>query len=1339
MRLNLIIQRHGLPIVRILWNTSQSSSLGPSSVGPFGLLASRTQNVAYGTGGYTVAQLLEDINDVVPLETADTSVGLNDELCGQWGLEDYVVEDGDEVVVRALQTVDLRARRLSGRHQISWNGRHLIDGVPFGRPYLKRSSSSRPAIKIPPRKRRCTTFSGWQASPHKEEEDAEQENSEDDFNSRELTLYSNGYVDSDQDTVIRHQKNDYDDDVQGSESDVDASDWKDEDFTEEIKDLKEDLSNAKLLGMTNPDVPRPTRNSERLSGLSRHPTTQTKPSGIHKAQSLSPVSQPRSDSVDSAGKANHSPRSLKNVRFLKEPQQETSSSTSTSSSSDEELDSGESGSVSLSSSDGSETSSDSSETSSVVSDSESNAEVTPKPDVKVGPPGQGSPRTKNSNRRTKLRRRLTKLKELGHLPPDADFATLRAWEAANGGGHPLAELTDVTESRSPQAREQSEFEVRRQKLLQDLESGGVDIDAHSEKENIPPQYRKDSVSPPAEKSATGGDTEPATELTADSIHEKQPGVSRKPTVDVGSSRRLLFGSLGVKAPKTKEDEEATRQRLAGQSNQSQFNSQNRTEDLADQPHHDIEENWPDKLVVNAAECFLDDIKLSTPPFPFKQRWDTEAQAVVRQLKGSGHNRKKRPRVSQDDESSGFDADHKNDNTKLNYDDRQPSAQACHDRNDDNRKKRPRVSQDDESSGFDADHKNDNTELNYDDHQPSPQAYREVNDDDGEKRPRVSQDDESSGLDADYKNDNTELNYDDHQPSPQACREGNDDVQEHQSCEMDATLMGDLPLVPEVLTRVPDLVEDEMRKGAIIAYKQLELSKSTNWQPTVSGYQVAVVECLLDSGSARVRLAKRHWNQARPNSNKSEGSRQYSGLEMPEFDDEELEDDGFREVLFGDLIEPKLIQISERADPAEVDEDGMNASLEDAIVDDYDMISLPDPPQPVNTEITISPQTRNDISQIIHDAGFRSTIDSELLEPDFPLLEEHYQNDSRVELEAQGSDASSVVRPPTFAEFPSSPPDIGHSPQKSSGPRSPTSTAHSDIDQRTALQDDAISFSYRDKITTRQKSEDSHQSPTSIHDDADVETRSDKIIETGDSRSKSPSVVTHIDEHPETGLTHSPLLDQTGSFMERPLSPVSVSPNQEYQEVHSPASSMVPNPFFEKDNCDKGQTFPDQPLQDFVDVDWIIDEEPVTDLPSLESIFALNAPPATDLESTTQVSKRQRKSLSSPRQPPSCPPQVPNDHSSPRLPAPRQSPEPAMPDTSQIVDLTVSSPPRSPSGSDKDFAKTEGLPQGPGWVQKSVPARKMRTRSSTNGPGLGETGSPPRRGRGGRGKISKNLS
>lgn len=48
-------------------------------------------------------------------------------------------------------TAEERARTLTGRHQISEDGRHLVDGIPFGRPYLR--NPSRPAVRIPPRKR----------------------------------------------------------------------------------------------------------------------------------------------------------------------------------------------------------------------------------------------------------------------------------------------------------------------------------------------------------------------------------------------------------------------------------------------------------------------------------------------------------------------------------------------------------------------------------------------------------------------------------------------------------------------------------------------------------------------------------------------------------------------------------------------------------------------------------------------------------------------------------------------------------------------------------------------------------------------------------------------------------------------------------------------------------------------------------------------------------------------------------------------------------------------------------------------------------------------------------
>ena len=47
-------------------------------------------------------------------------------------------------------------RRISGRHQISADGKHLIDGVAFGRPLLRRPN--RPPVRIPPRKRRCIMY-----------------------------------------------------------------------------------------------------------------------------------------------------------------------------------------------------------------------------------------------------------------------------------------------------------------------------------------------------------------------------------------------------------------------------------------------------------------------------------------------------------------------------------------------------------------------------------------------------------------------------------------------------------------------------------------------------------------------------------------------------------------------------------------------------------------------------------------------------------------------------------------------------------------------------------------------------------------------------------------------------------------------------------------------------------------------------------------------------------------------------------------------------------------------------------------------------------------------------
>lgn len=123
MRLHLIIQRHGLPVTRILWTTTTSSSSAATisyktPATSSAIASTRAPNASFANGDYSVAQLLEDVNEVVPLETEPRLFG-DGKNSGQWGLEDYVVEvagseclhfmevegllrDGDEVVLVCL-------------------------------------------------------------------------------------------------------------------------------------------------------------------------------------------------------------------------------------------------------------------------------------------------------------------------------------------------------------------------------------------------------------------------------------------------------------------------------------------------------------------------------------------------------------------------------------------------------------------------------------------------------------------------------------------------------------------------------------------------------------------------------------------------------------------------------------------------------------------------------------------------------------------------------------------------------------------------------------------------------------------------------------------------------------------------------------------------------------------------------------------------------------------------------------------------------------------------------------------------------------------------------------
>lgn len=737
--------------------------------------------------------------------------------------------------IRALGLPDLRARKLSGRVQISTDGRRLIDGVPFGRPYLKRSFSARPQIKIPPRKRRRTSLAGLPSSLQDGYND-EEFRAGVDQTGKSLTLYDDESVlPSEQGTVIRRPPPpDLFGDMNESDNDMESSYDDNEDLTQELEALRDEANDTMITDLVDIESPRLTRSSGRISRMTyRDPL---------------PTSSPARLSVVSATvEPSPTPKSTKSVRFQSPSSKQNLDTTDLSSDSDSEDDSSESEEeAGLSDSDSScseqssadvveeprydeaneDSSTDSSDDSSDTdsdseSESESEDESSLSPEKQKSPgiytaPGKGSTKTKNSNRRKKLRMRLNKLKELGHLGPDANFDELRDWEIQHGK-RPLVELTDLERPRSSQLKsEQSLFEQKREQLLRDLASGGIDVDAHSEKENIPPRYKN------RKQTETTADAETPTvdKHTQEDVpkgDEPSPQSSKRRKLDMSSTKRLVFGSLGVRTPKTKEDEEATRNKLAGSRKEPAVKPtlEATTEQEAEE---DLEGSWQTKVIIEATECFYDDVQLQPPSFPFEQRWDYDAVSLMRQRKGT--NNKKR------------------------------------------NKKKNRKSQ------------------NYDEEYYEEEEYYGAEGYLGDET-------------EEYANGDITLNYDDEYPEEEPNGEltnGHDET--------------DLPHLPEDLESVPALSKDDVVAGAIIAFKQLDMSKATNWQPQISEYRVAKVDKLLEDGTISIQLAKRD-REHREIAVDENGVREYSGLEMPD-DDGETEDDGIRNLPFEDLLEPKLL-------------------------------------------------------------------------------------------------------------------------------------------------------------------------------------------------------------------------------------------------------------------------------------------------------------------------------------------------------------------------------------------------------------------------------------------------
>jgi hypothetical protein len=497
----------------------------------------------------------------------------------------------DFASIRPLETPEVRARTLCGRTQISENGQHLVDGVPFGRPYLRQPN--RPPLAIPPRKRRRISDSDDTALGI--------------VNGEPQLLLTNTDPEKTSDSHVskRHKSNKsvhFAHTIDDSEDDDDEAD---DDFDPDAVGTDNDSSSEEsdVLEEFQPDA-----------------------SGTKSDLENEENSDSESDSSDGSDSSEDTSDSSISDSSSSGDSSDTDSSSDSSSGSEGEETPTKAGAKSKAST---QTSAKVPETRTVISKSskisteapsdQNNLSADPLPirSQTLVPPGEGSSATKKRNARRKLKMKILKEEhELQqHAEPDGNIVVNGDVTMPSANGSDLAE-TPVN------ASVDNKLTLRQTQLLESLESGSAEV------------------------GLTSGDH------GVDTSTAEPP--QKRLKLDIASSRRLLFGSLGIRNPKTKEDEQKLSEQLMSRYNRNAIPSEKQygkgdnidTNDAASQTaalnqdgaHQD--HDWKQYITLSAVECVDEGVTLSTPPFPFQQKWDLQYRG-----KNHRHGNKKAARRS----------------------------------------------------------------------------------------------------------------------------------------------------------------------------------------------------------------------------------------------------------------------------------------------------------------------------------------------------------------------------------------------------------------------------------------------------------------------------------------------------------------------------------------------------------------------------------------------------------------------------------------------------------------------------------------------------------------------
>ncbi|KAI6832926.1 hypothetical protein KC340_g6831 [Hortaea werneckii] len=856
MRLRLRILRNELPPVTTLWPISDTQQKN------------------------TITQLLEQVNNVFPLESES------------WGLEHYVVtvasfealhyheigavcRDEDEVVIRPLSYAEVRARTVLGRDQIAPDGRHLYDGLPYGRPLLR--GVVRPEVKIPARKRRRLEI---EEAPH-----------------------ANDEVDANEGAVVKFGDLDEEDEESEDDGDFEIEEEEEEDSEGSLDDAESEASSE--------DSSKAGRESEESSdsgtSSSSDDTSDDDSSGSESWDGIQ--SGPQSPGKEAASKT-----ALGSRMALPESQQAPQSASGTQQHPNSSKASSEK------------------DTSAQISSSKEPAKF-------VGIPQQGKTKTQDRNARRRDSKKLAFLKREGTLPSDATLANLREWEATNEvvegevaqdqlqpestsanqvdgtsaavENDPLTETLDNSleannheeeaaegekevegeaekgaeerdeeevedEDEGPETQSNlaaKQLEIKRQKLLAQIDSGGIEVESKAKRGH---KRRAADI----EDNRNTGDsttssiapTEPITgEETPEDIDTQDhmagaakkkalgatdmipSSVARRSRLDVAGSKRLLLGSLGVRVPKTQEEKDALQKKLKDRNDQRIApppdpeapalapKKASKIAPTGDQQHEsdDDSESWREKIDLNAIECCEKGITLSTPPFPFHQRWDPQQ----RRKKAKGRN-------------------------GIAY----SAGQRAHPATGKGRKKR--------SGDYMA-----GGEL--------IETYDKYN--------------QNGGGDALDYDDEWEGDEDDEYWEEGALLDGDYDDEDEYSADQQLrgeAAMGEFddgfPSLPEDVTTLPLLAEKDAKTSDFVVHTELVCSAATGWQPRMLTRTVQLMGKEDDGWD--VKMATR---DLRPKEYDGEGNRVYDKFEMQGLSDDEGEE-GTKTMAWAEMIEPRLL-------------------------------------------------------------------------------------------------------------------------------------------------------------------------------------------------------------------------------------------------------------------------------------------------------------------------------------------------------------------------------------------------------------------------------------------------